>query len=128
MQKIGGAGEQLVRRLLTNQGWIILAQNFRHIGFELDLVAEKGNTLAFVEVKSRSLNHAGHNEADLIPIHKKRALLRGAQFFLHHLKGPIPNQLRFDLAIVYWQTQKTPSRVAYHPGFMPIDGAFETNT
>lgn len=126
MQKLGDAGEQLVMRLLESQGWLILAQNFRHIGFELDLIAEKGKTLVFVEVKSRSAKHAGYDEASLVPMHKKRALFRGAQFFLHQSKRPIPHQLRFDLAIVYWGTQKAPSRVAYHPGFMPIDGALET--
>lgn len=125
MHALGTSGEQLVKRLLIQQNWSILAQNFRHIGFELDLIATKGKTLIFVEVKSRSLGHFTTEEASLVSGHKKRALLRGAQFFLHQWTHRIPDQLRFDLAVVYWHTKKTPSRVAYHPGFMPLDGVFD---
>ena len=43
------AGEELVRR-----GYVILARNYHCRGGEADLVASDGDTLAFIEVKTRS--------------------------------------------------------------------------
>ena len=49
----GRRGEQVAARHLKRCGYLILAQNYRAAGAEIDIVALEGSTLVFVEVKSR---------------------------------------------------------------------------
>ena len=52
-QELGRRGEELARDFLVRAGYRILAGNYRTRGAELDLVAEEGGELVFIEVKSR---------------------------------------------------------------------------
>ena len=52
-QDRGRQGEELVGRYLEAGGWTILARNYRSRYGEIDLIAENGTFLAFVEVKLR---------------------------------------------------------------------------
>lgn len=49
----GRQGERTAERMLRRAGLVVLARNWRGGGGELDLVALDGETLVFVEVKSR---------------------------------------------------------------------------
>ena len=53
-RETGRAGERIAERLLRRCGLIILARNWRAAGGELDLAALEGETLVFVEVKTRN--------------------------------------------------------------------------
>jgi len=51
----GARGEKLARRFLRSHGYKILYRNFRACGGgEIDIVCRDGDTLVFVEVKTRS--------------------------------------------------------------------------
>jgi putative endonuclease len=50
----GRRAERIAALWLRLHGWRILAQRARVPGGEVDLVARRGRTLAFVEVKARS--------------------------------------------------------------------------
>mgnify|MGYP003701983737 CR=1 FL=1 len=52
-REFGRSGERAAERVLRRAGLIILARNWRASGGELDLAALEGETLVFVEVKSR---------------------------------------------------------------------------
>lgn len=52
-QGLGRRGEDLARRFLEQAGYRILVANYRTRAAELDLVAEEGGELVFIEVKSR---------------------------------------------------------------------------
>lgn len=95
--------EILVAQALQRQGWRILARNFRQHGFELDLVAFKGETLIFLEVKARSkrLQECVDFET-LLPARKKQALRRGGEFYAVRYGQMLQSikTMRFDLAIV----------------------------
>lgn len=54
----GRKAEKLAAWWLQLKGWRILARRARVPGGEVDLVARRGRTLAFVEVKARSSEHA----------------------------------------------------------------------
>lgn len=56
-QEIGKIGEEAAANLLIEKGYAILARNYRIGHLELDIVALKGDTIAFVEVKTRSVNY-----------------------------------------------------------------------
>ena len=49
----GKLGEESVCVYLTERGYRIAARNYRIKGGEIDIIAENGDYIAFVEVKSR---------------------------------------------------------------------------
>jgi putative endonuclease len=51
---LGRRGERLAARFLRRRGYRILNRNWRCPAGEIDLVCAEGDTLVFVEVKSRS--------------------------------------------------------------------------
>jgi putative endonuclease len=51
--EVGRFGEDVAERYAREQGWEILARNWRCAHGELDLVAVDGDELAVVEVKTR---------------------------------------------------------------------------
>lgn len=57
-EKRGRGAEALVAIYLRLKGWRILARRARVNGGEVDIVARRGRTLAFVEVKARATAEA----------------------------------------------------------------------
>jgi putative endonuclease len=57
-ERRGRRAEVIAAWWLRLHGWRILAQRARVPGGEVDLVARRGRTLAFVEVKNRKDEHA----------------------------------------------------------------------
>jgi putative endonuclease len=51
--RLGEEGEGLAARFLEERGYRIVARRWRGAGREIDLIAEKGDVVAFVEVKTR---------------------------------------------------------------------------
>ena len=112
----GRRAEDFVAEALAQKGWRIVARNFRHIGCELDIVAERSETLAIVEVKHRhSPRHA--DPALLLPLRKRRALAHGARSFLARHPTPPYRNVRFDLVLVATDPgNKKPRLIAYWAG------------
>lgn len=67
----GRIGEIKAARYLKKQGMKILERNFRSLRGEVDIVAEDGDTLVFVEVKSRSSETYGQ-PAEAVTAFKQR--------------------------------------------------------
>lgn len=88
---LGSLGEDLGRRYLKDKGYKILQMNYcnihgKRLG-EIDIVAEKGQELVFIEVKSR----LGSAESGILPEvsitrEKLRKLDRIAQCYLREKK------------------------------------------
>ena len=95
---LGQWGEEQVAEKLRREGWIIVARNFRCRMGELDLVAENGTFLAFVEVKLRKDDRFG-SACEAVTASKQRKLRAAAQYYL--LGHPTKLQPRFDVAEVY---------------------------
>lgn len=57
-EKRGRGAERLAAWYLRLRGWRILARRARVPGGEVDIVARRGRTLAFVEVKARASDDA----------------------------------------------------------------------
>ena len=58
-ERAGRRAEGLAALLLTFKGYRILAWRFRCEAGEIDLIAQRGGTIAFVEVKSRPTHDEG---------------------------------------------------------------------
>ena len=57
-EKRGRGAETIAAMYLRMHGWRILARRARVPGGEVDIVAKRGRTLAFVEVKARGTDDA----------------------------------------------------------------------
>jgi uncharacterized protein (TIGR00252 family) len=64
--RLGKSGEELARRYLERKGFDFVAANWRCRAGELDLVMRDGDTLVFVEVKTRHGEAAGR--VDLVAV------------------------------------------------------------
>jgi putative endonuclease len=53
-QDLGLLGERIAAKWLRARGWTILVHRFRNGHRDIDLVSRRDNTIAFVEVKTRS--------------------------------------------------------------------------
>lgn len=85
-QDLGQLGEKLACEFLRKNGYKIIDQNFRTRGGEIDIVAEEGEMLVFVEVKTRTNRMFGLPE-EAIDARKQHKLAMTAECYLatHHL-------------------------------------------
>ena len=80
-KKLGQWGESVAARHLEAKGYEIIARNWRCRQGEIDLVAQAGEELVFVEVKTRRGRDMGTPEEALTP-HKSRKLLQLGQLYV----------------------------------------------
>ena len=97
-KRLGAWGEKVAREQLQAQGYTIVAQNWRCPLGEMDVIAQEGDTLVFVEVKTRRGRDSGSPEEAITP-HKARKLWSVAQSYLSEKElGDIP--WRLDMVAV----------------------------
>lgn len=95
----GRHGEEAAYFYLRKRGYVMIARNYRspRSRSELDLVGWDGETLCFIEVKTRSTR--GIAPAELaVDAEKQRDLSHVAREFLRKVKGDPP--FRFDIVSV----------------------------
>lgn len=99
MNHAGQWGEIYVSRYLREQGYEIIASNFRCRFGEADLISFHKKHLVITEVKARSRGSIAEPAA-FVGAEKQRKLALTAAYFakLNHLKHPV----RFDVAEVYY--------------------------
>lgn len=97
----GKEGEAAAARYLEKRGYKIVKQNYRTCGVEIDLVARKGDTLCFVEVKTRKTDHFGMPE-EFVDQRKRRKIIRGARVFSAGKKYA-DMWIRFDILSVSYE-------------------------
>jgi|SRR3954447_5687831 len=84
----GRRGEKLAAKFLRRHGYKILYRNFRgRTGGEIDIVARHGDTLVFVEVKTRGSEEFGR-PFETIRRDQQRRISRGALAWLRLLDNP----------------------------------------
>lgn len=97
-QAVGRAGEEAAVRFLEARGYRILARNFRRAYGEVDIVAQEGEVLVFVEVKARSSTRFGA-PAEAVTATKRRRLSKIAlTYMMRHALTECP--ARFDVIAV----------------------------
>jgi putative endonuclease len=96
----GRWAEDRVARYLTCRGWRILARNWRFRHKELDLVAERDGTVAFVEVKARREPGLGHPLETITPAKRRELAVAARAWIARH--GRRGQTYRFDAAVVVW--------------------------
>lgn len=92
-QAFGKFAEEKAAEYYITQGYAIRARNWRLNKIEIDLIAQKGNVIVFIEVKARS--GRGMDAADAVTMEKMRMMSRGADYYLRCLTGRY--EYRFDI-------------------------------
>jgi putative endonuclease len=95
---LGRRGERAAEKYLRRNGYRIVARNFRAAGAEIDLVAMDGETLVFVEVKTRRSRDAGAPE-EAVDKRKQTRMRRAAEVFAQRYRAD-EVEMRFDIAAV----------------------------
>lgn len=90
----GRVGEDDAGRWLVLQGYRIVARNVVTRAGEIDLIAEDGETLCFIEVKARATSTYGPAVA-AVTAAKQRRLSRAAALYL--ARHPADRPCRFDV-------------------------------
>ena len=93
----GHRAESLCCLALRLKGYKIIARRYKSHQGEIDIVAERGNALAFIEVKARpNLSAAG----EAVSPHQQARLCRTASLFHAHNRGYSHYTMRFDVMYV----------------------------
>jgi putative endonuclease len=95
-QHLGRIGEDLALAHLERLGYELVARNHRTRHGEIDLVVYDGETLVFVEVKTRRATSAGRGPWESLHERKRRQVRRMAVEFLVEPGRPYAADLRFD--------------------------------
>jgi putative endonuclease len=104
----GLRGERAAFFWLMRRGYVVVARAWHssRAPGDLDIIAWKGNTLCFVEVKTRTTR-------DVAPAHlavdgrKRRVLRRLARHYMRQLP-PGEVETRFDILSIYFETDRPP--------------------
>jgi putative endonuclease len=115
---LGQRGEDAAARYLIRQGYRILERN-RYLGRnEIDIIAQEGDTIAFVEVRTRAVLDEVPPEDSVGPT-KQRQLRKAAQRYIA-LYGDDSLYYRFDIVAVILPEKGKPTITLYRDAF---DGA-----
>ena len=118
-QKTGELGENLAVKFLMKQGYKILDRNYTKKWGELDIVAEKGNKVYFVEVKSicrdisavtRETLDSYHPEDNMHPWKLKR-LSRAIQTYMLQKDFSDDLEWQVDLMVVFIDKERRKARI-----------------
>jgi len=93
---------------LCDRGFVLLCQNYRIRGGEIDLIGMDGKTLCFVEVRFREKSILGH-PVETISAKKQAAMMKTAEHFLAHAWKNPPCACRFDVVTM----EGTPSKIVW---------------
>lgn len=94
---MGQEGEDWACQYLRQQGYEIIARNWRSRFGEIDIIARDNESLVFVEVKTRSKTGFGGPEAAL-DVHKRKRIIAAAKAYLSMVESDLP--VRFDLVAI----------------------------
>ncbi|MDW8394878.1 MAG: YraN family protein [Anaerolineae bacterium] len=112
-QRIGAWGEHIACRFLADRGFVVRDRNWRCASGEIDLVAQDGEEIIFVEVRTRHSADFGAPEETVTP-RKRQALIAAAQHYLaaHNLHD---KPWRIDFVAVELDARNAVRRIEHIP-------------
>lgn len=113
---VGREGEDVAANFLLQKGYRIVARNWHYGPKEIDIVAREGDTMVFVEVKTRS-TLAFELPQEAVTKKKMKNLVEAADAYL--IQHNIGLESRFDIVAVL---NGNPPKVIEH-----LEGAWQAN-
>jgi len=102
--ELGKIGESAAVDYLQAQGYEILAQGFRYQHTEIDIIAGQGQTVVFVEVKTRRHQRYGFPE-EAVNKTKQTRIKTTAAYWLSRQKQKFTD-CRFDILSIIFRSGK----------------------
>lgn len=96
--ELGKKGEQLAIEFLQKNSYAILETNWTFQKAEIDIIAQKGNTLAIVEVKTRSSIDFGLPQ-DFVKSKKIQLLVKAVNEYVS--SHDLDVEIRFDIVAIH---------------------------
>jgi putative endonuclease len=96
--ELGKLGEELAIKFLQKWGYKILETNWTYQKAEIDIIAQKENTLAVVEVKTRSSIDFGLPQ-DAVKSKKIQLLVKAVNEYV--ITKDLDVNVRFDIIAIY---------------------------
>lgn len=97
--EVGRGGEKIIVRFLKKQKYKILETNYRTAFGEADIIAQKGEYLVFIEVKTRSSELFG-SPAEAVDYKKQQRYIKMAEYYIACHEKYSACYVRFDVAEV----------------------------
>ena len=117
--ELGAAGEDFAQSWLERQGYTIIERNWRTRTGEIDIIAQKEDTLIFVEVKT--LPHTPLEDLDIIVgPRKQERICKTAKYFLLTHRKYNKMHIRFDVIVLPFDPQSAEQTEPVH-----LKNAFE---
>ena len=95
--ELGKKGEKLAIDYLLKNDFKILETNYRYLKAEVDIIAQKKDILAVVEVKTRSTDYFG-NPQDFVNPKKIKLLLSAIDYYV--VEKDLDVEVRFDIIAI----------------------------
>lgn len=102
--ELGKKGEELAVKHLKENGYKIVETNYRFKKDELDIIAEKNDSLIIVEVKTRVNEYFGRPE-EFVSQGKQKRIINCANQYI--LEKDIESEIRFDIIAVVINSKRT---------------------
>ena len=96
--ELGKLGEEMAVGFLQKEGYAILETNWTFQKAEIDIVAQKGNTLAIIEVKTRSSLEFGLPQ-DFVKPKKIQLLTKAVDAYVN--ERDLDVEVRFDIIAIH---------------------------
>jgi len=97
-KKLGAKGEKKARKYLKRHGWKIQEKNYKNPFGEVDIIARKGDVLAFVEVKTRLTDEFGA-PSEAVSAQRQKRYVQAAKYYFYGRE--IDCTVRFDIIEVF---------------------------
>ena len=94
IQKIGADGEGLACKYLKCNGYKILERGYRNPFGEVDIIAEKEDTVAFIEVKTRLTETYGA-PSEAVNFRRRQKYIQAAKYYFYGKQMEVT--VRFDI-------------------------------
>lgn len=101
--ELGKFGEELAIDFLQQNGYAILETNWTFQKAEIDIIVQKENILAVVEVKTRSSIEFGLPQ-DFVKPKKIQLLVKAVNEYV--ISNDLDVEIRFDIVAIYKQDNK----------------------
>jgi len=113
----GMEGELEAVQYLRKKGYEILETNWHFHRYEIDIIAQKGDVLAIVEVKTRATDYFGDPE-DAVDYKKRRKIVESADAYIEERNLDV--DVRFDIVAILKTKEKTLLRYI-EDAFLPFE-------
>lgn len=100
---LGIKGENLAVKHLENKQYKILERNWRDGHKEIDIIAEKDDTLVIVEVKTRSTDHF-EKPKQAVGKNKQRLIIDATETYI--INNDVELETRFDIISIIFKGEK----------------------